>query len=466
MIAGAAGLAVYAFVYQALRDGLVDADFGSDWTTALVTALVAVGTSMLCGLSPALHATRGGVSAVLKDSAKTATVKSRLQRTFVVAQIALTQPLLVILAMMISAVLRQGASGPHRSGEHIVRANFDNWSVVARDENRLPAIIERTSALPGVVAVVPQVSGVRFLKLDAPPLPDNPLRRYVVRTQPVAPGYFKGMDQRIVMGREFVESDSTASVSPIIIGSDFAARVFGTENPIGKRLEVLNWSGNRRMGDAEIVGVVSADDAGASVTGTSIRIYTSMGGPLGVPMGPDGMLIRTAGPAAPLLATFREIVNAEAPMLPIRSMKTLAQMDREKRSEIIQATGASAVGGLITLLLASIGLYAVVALAVNQRQKEIGVRVSLGARPGQVVQMFFRGGLRVSLIGLGIGLPLSVLALKALRSQLNLMGIPRVNMPVIASAVALAVIVVAALASWIPARRAAGADPLTALRDG
>ena len=464
MIAGAAGLAIYALVYQALRDGLVDADVGPDWTTAFVTALIAVGTSMLCGLSPALHATRGGLSAVLKDSARTATVKSRLQRTFVVAQIALTQPLLIMLAMMISVVFRQADSGNRRLDENIVRADFDTWSVVARNENRLPAIIERLSSVPGVVAVIPQVSGVRALKLDAPPLPDNPLRRYVVRTQPVAPGYFKGMDQRIVMGREFIDSDSTASVSPIIIGSDFATRVFGSENPIGKHLVALNWSGYRRMGEAEIVGVVSADDAGTSEPGTSIRIFTSMGGPLGVPMAPDGVLIRTAGPAAPLLATFREIANAEAPMLPIRSMKTLAQVDREKRSEIVQATGASAVGGLITLLLASIGLYAVVALAVNQRQREIGVRVSLGARPGQVVQMFFRGGLRVSLIGLAIGLPLSVLALKLLRSQINLMGIPRVNMPLIASAVAVAVIVVASLASWIPARRAAGADPLTVLR--
>jgi predicted permease len=464
-IAGAAGLAVYALVYRALRDGLVDAEFGPSWTIALATALVAAGTSMLCGLSPALHATRGGVSAVLKDSARTATVKSRLQRTFVVAQIALTQPLLVMLAMMIVTVVRQGDFGNRRLAEHIVRADFDTWSALARNDNRLPAIIERVSALPGVLAVIPQVSGVRFLKLDAPPLPDNPPRRYTVQTQPVAPGYFKGMDQRIVMGREFIESDSTLSVGPIIIGSDFAARVFGAENPIGKRLVTLNWSGKRRLGEAEIVGVVSADDAGTSENGTSIRVFTSMGGPLGVPGNPDGMLIRTVRPAAPLLATFREIAHAEAPMLPIRSMKTLRQMDSEKRSEILEATGASAVGGLITLLLASIGLYAVVALAVNQRQREIGVRVSLGARPGQVVQMFFRSGLRVSLIGLAIGLPLSVVALKALRSQVNL-GIPDVNMPMIAAAVALAVIVVASLASWIPARRAAGADPLVVLREG
>jgi hypothetical protein len=108
------------------------------------------------------------------------------------------------------------------------------------------------------------------------------------------------MDQRIVRGREFIESDSMASVSPIVIGSDFAARVFGAENPIGKRLVTLAWIGSRPMGEVEVVGVVSADDAGSSEVGTSIRIFTPMGGPLAVPLGtPDALLIRTAGPAAP-----------------------------------------------------------------------------------------------------------------------------------------------------------------------
>jgi predicted lysophospholipase L1 biosynthesis ABC-type transport system permease subunit len=118
-------------------------------------------------------------------------------------------------------------------------------------------------------------------------------------------------------------------------------------------------------------------------------------------------LIRTTGPAAPLLPTLREIARAEAPMLPMSQHEDAGANGPRERSEIVQATGASAVGGLITLLLASIGLYAVVALAVNQRQREIGVRISLGARPAQVVQMFFRSGLRMSLIGLLIGLPLS-----------------------------------------------------------
>src|ERR1044071_1523796 len=102
--------------------------------------------------------------------------------------------------------------------------------------------------------------------------------------------------------------------------------------------------------------------------------------------------------------------------------------------------GVSALGGLITLLLASIGLYAVVALSVGQRRREIGVRISLGARPGQVVAMFFRSGLRVSLRGLAIGIPLSVAALKVVGSQV---GIPQTNLPAIAAVVALAVVTVA-----------------------
>jgi ABC-type antimicrobial peptide transport system permease subunit len=164
-----------------------------------------------------------------------------------------------------------------------------------------------------------------------------------------------------------------------------------------------------------------------------------------------------------MIATFRKIARSEAPLMPIHDMQTLAQIEAYNRSEIIEAASAAAVGGTLALFLASIGLYAVVALGVGQRRREIGVRVSLGARPGQVVALFFKGGLRVSLLGVGIGLPLSAAVIAVVGSQV---GMPRANMPVIGAAVALLVVVVASLASWIPARRAAGVDPLIALRDG
>lgn len=253
-------------------------------------------------------------------------------------------------------------------------------------------------------------------------------------------------------------------MTPIVIGSDLAAQAFGGGDPIGKRLSVLTRNEDRRTGEAEVVGVVAVENVGSSEYGSDMRVFAPMDGALAVPgPKPDALLIRTEAPSAPLIATFQKIARAEAPMTPARSMKTLAQIDREARSEVIQATTAAAVGGSVTLFLASIGLYAVVALAVSQRRREIGVRISLGATPRQVSAMFFRSGLRVSLTGLLIGLTLSAATLKVLASQV---GLPRTNIPEIAAVVTLAVVIVASLASWIPARRAAGVDPIVALRDG
>jgi predicted permease len=463
LAAAVAGLATYAAISRVLRNSVVDIDIDPTWTTALVTAGVAVACALLCGLSPALHATRDALSGVLKDSSVTATVRSRLQRFFVVTQVALTQPLLFGLAAMVVIVGQHSSSGAaQRLGESVVEARFQTWTAAAQAEKKLPAIMARYAALPGVVSVVPQSNAYRMANLEAPATGDAAARTYNFRAQEVTAGYFDAMGIRVVRGRTFVQADSLASTAPIIIGTDFAARLFGSADPIGRRLRVLS-DGGSPQAVAEIVGVVDAADAGDSEVGRSIRVFTPLGGRLGTRLSPDAMLIRTRMPAQPLIAAFLEIARSEAPLTPVLSMQTLAQIERGKRTEILQAMGVSAAGGVLTLLLASIGLYAVVALSVGQRRREIGVRISLGARPGQVVAMFFRNGLKVSLLGLAIGIPLSMAALKVIGTQV---GIPRTNLPGIAAVVSLAVIVVASLATWIPARRAAGVDPLIALRDG
>jgi predicted permease len=465
-IAAVAGLLLFAGVARVLRTQLHDVDIDPSWTTALATALVAVITSVLCGLSPALHATRDGLSSVLKDSSATATVKSRLQRTFVVAQMALTQPLLVLLVMAIAIVLREGDHDRRGVRDYIVNAQFETWTAASREENRIPALAARYAALPGVVQVVPQVNGYMLLSFEAPAAGERPARRFGIRTQEEPPGYFKAMDIRLVRGRDFVESDAKTKITPIIIGSDLAAEAFGDADPIGKRFATLGAGSGARFGnDAQVIGVVDASEIGSSEvgSGTVMRVFTPMSSRLGIRSNADGLLIRTATPSEPMIRTFREIARSEMPMTPIFRMKTLAQIDQEQRGEIMEATSASAIGGMITLLLASIGLYAVVALAVTQRRREIGVRISLGATPRQVVGFFFRSGLRVSVMGLVIGLPLTVLAVKLMAQQL---GTQRINMPAVAATVALMVLIGASLASWIPARRAAGVDPLRALRDG
>ncbi|HEY6213206.1 MAG TPA: ABC transporter permease, partial [Vicinamibacterales bacterium] len=460
--AGAAGLTAYTFIAHGLRDSITDANLDPGWATALATAAFALATTVLCGLSPALHATRDAVSGVLKDSLTNATVRSRLQRVFVVAQIALTQPLLLGLAAMIAILGREGAHTPaEKLGEHVVLAHFDIWSSANRGD-QMPSITRRLAALPGVIAVLPQISGVRNFKLEAPARGEVAARQFKIRTQQVANGYFKAMDIPLMRGRDFISADTALKVARIIIGSDLAAQAFGETDPIGKRMAMLTSREGRRYGEAEVIGVVAESEVGGSEFGGGIRIFTPNFGPLTVPEErPDALLIRVQGLAEPMISTFQEIARAEAPMMPARDMKTLAQIERDARSEIIQATSASAVAGIVTLFLAAIGLYAVIALGVSQRRREIGVRISLGARPGQVVAMFFRSGLRVSVIGLLIGLPLSAATLMIVGSEI---GMPRMNLPLLALSVAGAVVTVACLASWIPARRAAGVDPLEVLK--
>jgi ABC-type antimicrobial peptide transport system permease subunit len=157
------------------------------------------------------------------------------------------------------------------------------------------------------------------------------------------------------------------------------------------------------------------------------------------------------------LATAAE----EARMLPVVRIETLARFDRRIRNGRLQAFGAGTGGGMVVLALASIGLYAMLSLSLEQRRREIGIRVALGAAARDVVMMFFTRGMRVTMVGLAIGLPLSLAGL-AVVTHLN--GMSWVHLPRSAGIVTLVVVAVASLASWLPARRAARVDPMLALR--
>ncbi len=456
---GALGLLVFAWVCRLSAALFVGADITPDRSTAGFTVIAAMVTALLCGLSPALHATRSGVADALKDGAHGTTSRSRLQRILVVAQIALTQPLLVALMMTISVAMR--GFGPHPGsalGDRIVIAELNSYAgTLAKRADPVPGVMRRLAASPVVMAVIPQRRGYGPMTLEVASGGSISRTVFKARAQGVPPNYFHTLDIRVAMGREFAPADSASGASPsVIIGTNAATRLFGAINPIGKRLYELANNG-KRVGELEIVGVVASDQIGGSDDDDYLLVYL----PYTSDRRLDVLLIRTTGRAEPLIPALRALVRAEASMLPISSMRTLEQVDRERRQEVIQDSGASAAAGLTALLLASIGLYAVVAIAVGQRRREIGVRVALGATPRQVISIFFNGGLRLCLVGLLIGLPLSVAAIKVLGSQ----GVVwRANLPAIALFIALIVVAVASLATWLPARRAAGVDPLIALR--
>jgi putative ABC transport system permease protein len=286
-----------------------------------------------------------------------------------------------------------------------------------------------------------------------------------VQTQLVAApkGYFSAFNIPLTRGRDFESSEyahpadaaeRAPSFKAVIIGSDLARRLWGSANPLGRRL-TLPSSGGSGAPAMVVVGVVDAAAAGPSEVNGQMRVF--------VPYSAlnTGVIARTAGPALPMLNEMRKVVAAEAPQLPIDRAQTVEQREAEFHGKVVQASSAIGAGGMLALLLSAIGLYAVVSFAVGQRTREIGIRTALGAQPGQVIRMFFTNGLALGAFGLVLGLPLSMIATRVIASGLNR---PMASSPLIGVAIGAVVLFVASVAVWIPARRASTIDPILALR--
>jgi len=178
-------------------------------------------------------------------------------------------------------------------------------------------------------------------------------------------------------------------------------------------------------------------------------------------------LVRATGPARPLIGTIRDHLRKTIPDMAVVGIETLQDTFASQDREVMQVGMGAGTAGALVLLLASVGLYGVIALSVTQRRREIGIRIALGARPVEVVALLFRQGVKLGVLGLVIGLPLSLVALTMLAHGITRTGengVMPIGMIVIGSMIALVVIAVAMVATWIPARRAAIVDPMLALR--
>jgi predicted permease len=461
---GALGVAMYWGITRVIEAQMVDVELAPDWITVVYTALFAVATGVVFGLSPALHATRRGVAEVLKDTTAASTGGSRLQRGFIVAQIAFTQPLLAVLALLIGAVMADGgARMPREQSERIIRAQFDEWSggLAGRErEASLRAFSDRVAAMPGVVRVFPEPSGFNIFRVAAHPADAGSQGGAAVNDRIILegtpPGYFGLLGIPILRGRDVAWSDTARSGHQVVIGNELARRLWGSADPIGKRIVATRLNGEPAGSDVEVVGVFDSERS-TSRGDSENRLYTARSG--GLP--PSRFLIVTSGPASPLIPTIQTLAIREFPRYPLQTIQTIAQEEEVSAKETLQIGGAAGGAGALALLLACIGLYGAVSLAVGQRRREIAVRMALGARAQQVVAMFFSRGLRTSLLGLVLGLPASMVGIRMLESQL--VG-PPVSMWGAGAVIGLAVLAVASFATWLPSRRAAKIDPMVALR--
>jgi predicted permease len=459
--AGAFALFVIWIALQFVESTFAESNLVIDWRTILFMVVVAVFAGIVFGLSPALHGTRVSVSEVLKDAAGGVLApRSRLQSGLVIAQIAFTQPLLLGMGSGILEMrqdLQTVPAAPYADRVLDVRFNT-NPRYGALDharEAKLKRLQERFATIPGVVAIVPQEDfddNFDVVVHEADRTGTDTDRSLIVRAQAAPTGYFDLMGVSILRGRSF-DVGPREDRESIIIGAGTARRLWPGADPLGRRLVAT--TPTRRGSQFTVVGVV--DDALTASRDDEIRAF--------VPdvVGVTGhFLIRTQAPAQLLLPTIRAVAVAEAPDLPFVSSRTLAAIEAERRSSLRRAmAGVAGIGG-IALCLSAIGLYAVVSFAVRQRVREIGIRTALGADRQQVVRGFVRRGLKLGLVGMALGLTLSVIVVRLIsvaqgaETSFAIVGI--------AALVACVALLVTLIATWIPARRAAAVDPLLALR--
>lgn len=450
------------------------------WALAF-TLFVSLLTSVLCGLAPALQATKQNLNEALKEGSKAATTglhRNRLRSGLVVAEVALSLILLIGAGLMVNSFARLLTLHRGFQPDHLLVAKLDfsisgftTWvqMTTTRPQVTLLELMQRLQAQPGVQSV----AAVSALSRNAEPPRQGiilegrqPNETPRANFQGVTPDYFRTMGIPLLQGRAFTEHDIFEAPSVMIISESFAKRFFTNENPIGKRLAMEGRTPGQPVGPnpaaaspwSEIVAVV-ADTKKLNLKADTVpEIYMPY---WQWPMQTPELLVRTTTPAATTIAAIRSEIKALNKNIPAPKIETMDKLLADVVAEPRFQTMLLTLFGMVALLLATVGIYSVMAYSVAQRTHEIGIRMALGAQVVDVLQLVIGQGLKLVLLGVAIGL-VAAWALTRLLTAL-LFGV-RATDPLTFIVITLLLLSVALLACWIPARRATKVEPIIALR--
>lgn len=442
-------------------------DVSIDLRVLAFTGLLTFVAALLFGLVPALQATRSTIGAGLSQHDPAPARRfMRLRSAFLIPQLALSLTLLIVAGLFARSV---GNAGSVDAGFEIDRTAMIalNLRMDGYDEARARALYasmkQRVAALPGVqsAAVTSRIPldlyGSQATQIVEPGVSGREESVVAMQTADVDAGYFAAMGIRMVSGRSFSESEIERQ-APVAIVSEELARQFWPEgNALGQHIRFADDSSGTRA--AEIVGIA----ANVKVQTLGERPTPFVYQPLGA--GYAGLLrlvVRTTGSPALVESQLRREVAAIDPNVAVFESMTMSRHLDTMLYPFRLAAQISTLLGSFGLLLACVGLYGVVAFGVARRTREFGIRMALGARAQDVVQLVMGGSARVVAIGLGIGLLLAT-AVGQLISGF-LFGIGGSD-PLTVIAVLVTLVAVSALASYVPARRATRVNPAVALRE-
>jgi predicted permease len=430
-----------------------------DWRVLLFALLVSFATGVIFGLVPALRSAAVETAPALKEETHSAGLrKSRLRSILLIGEIATCVVLLAGATLCVRSLMHANSIDPGFDTKHIAVATLDP-STLGYSPEKINAfyrqLLDHVLALPGVTAAsyashLPL--GTSRSATSVGHQAEHDSDRLNVDIYRVVPGFFATMGITLERGRDFTQKESD-SPDPhvVIINGVLAQKIWPGQDPIGKQ---LYFSGEKSF--SEVIGVAKAGK------------YRSLGeSPVAVvfrgtlPPGQRTLVIRTSGDARPLLDELARTVQAVDPLMAATGSQTIEEymalpLFPARTTGLL--LGAS---GMLAVVLTAIGLFGVIAYVVSQRTHEIGVRMALGARQSDVLELVMRQGLRVTSIGLIIGMAGAFGTARLLAPILY--GI-RANDPATLIGVAVGVTAVAMLACYIPARRAMRVDPVVALR--
>jgi putative ABC transport system permease protein len=434
--------------------------------------LISVLTGALSGLAPALQAARPALNETLKAGGRNASGglgRNRLLGSMVVSEIALALTLLIGAGLMMRSLQRMQAVDPGFNSERLLTMRvslplqrYPRERIIAFSQQ----LRERLQSLPGTESAALSsdlpLSGstsagpVELEGAHEAPAGDE-IRMYRHR---VTPGFFSTLGIPLVKGRDFTADDHAQAPRVVIISESMARRYWPNEDPIGKRLREDSRGTSTPNPWLSIVGVV----AEVKYRGLPQNPNADPDVYYPLPQSPVGNLFLAARSGVDpnsLVSGVRGVLQKLDPNLPAYEVTTMAEQVTNQTTRSRFGAWLLSVFGALGLILAAVGIYSVMAYAVEQRSREIGVRVALGARATDVLKMVIGQGMRLALLGVALGLG-AALVLTQLMKQL-LFGVTAVD-PLTYGAIALLLTLVALLACWIPARRATKVDPMIALR--
>jgi len=433
------------------------------------TLVVGVVSGILAALAPAHQATHADLNEILKEGGHgggPGRTRNRLRALLVACEVALAMVLLVGAGLMVKGfrqLLRSdlGFETGHVLTFHVALADskYPNAAAVREFYRQ---VVARLEALPGAQSAATAISlpagwswdSTEYRGENQPPLAPGEMRTAI--SQSVSPDFFNALHVPLLQGRFFTAEDSAERTPVAIVSDNLARRIWGDQNPVGKRMKL--GPNEDKEPWRRVVGVVGNLRQSSFDDGPHLTVYVPFAQ---VPRSASALVVRASKDPMALASAARAAVRSVDPDQPAYDVRTLEQLISDNDSGVQFSARMMAVFGAIALVLAAAGIFALMAYSVRQRTHEIGVRLALGAQPGDMVRLVVGYALRVAAAGLAVGVPCA-LALSRVLSSL-LFGVVQMDNLMFIGLAAL-LMAVAALAAYLPARWATHVDPMVALR--